>query len=217
MPFEFLISALVTLAVVVDPLGLVPSYIAVTHGLPQRARRNVALRGYSVETDCCRRYVRLRVVISGNVSILFWRKSETSVLCGQTTPGTMSWPLRSVVHAAGLCVETKTDFPQRKQRISLTAGRYYQINCRRRLRLHLSPGVSARKSRTLRSLRLSQPYRLSQRRVLLAHSLYRPRCPSACRWLHRCCGLKLVPRSRPMRGPSSNLKSRNGNQYLQSV
>ena len=44
MPFEFLISALVTLAVVVDPLGLVPSYIAVTHGLPQRARRNVALR-----------------------------------------------------------------------------------------------------------------------------------------------------------------------------
>jgi multiple antibiotic resistance protein len=44
MPLEFLISALVTLTVVVDPLGLVPSYIAVTHGLPERARRNVALR-----------------------------------------------------------------------------------------------------------------------------------------------------------------------------
>ena len=44
MPFEFLISALVTLAVVVDPLGLVPSYIAVTHGLPVRSRRAVALR-----------------------------------------------------------------------------------------------------------------------------------------------------------------------------
>lgn len=44
MPLEFLISALVTLLVVVDPLGLVPSYIAVTHGLPERARRNVALR-----------------------------------------------------------------------------------------------------------------------------------------------------------------------------
>ena len=44
MPIEFLISALVTLVVVVDPLGLVPSYIAITHGLPERARRTVALR-----------------------------------------------------------------------------------------------------------------------------------------------------------------------------
>jgi len=44
MPVEFLISALVTLVVVVDPIGLVPSYLAITHGLPQRAQRNVALR-----------------------------------------------------------------------------------------------------------------------------------------------------------------------------
>jgi len=44
MPLEFLISALVTLVVVVDPIGLVPSYLAVTHGLPEPARRNVALR-----------------------------------------------------------------------------------------------------------------------------------------------------------------------------
>jgi multiple antibiotic resistance protein len=44
MPVEFLISALVTLVVVVDPLGLVPAFIAVTHGLPQRARRSVAWR-----------------------------------------------------------------------------------------------------------------------------------------------------------------------------
>ncbi len=44
MPFEFLISALVTLVVVVDPIGLVPSYLAVTHGLPKKARSNVALR-----------------------------------------------------------------------------------------------------------------------------------------------------------------------------
>ena len=41
---EFLVSALVTLPVVVDPLGLVPSFLAVTHGLPRRARRSVALR-----------------------------------------------------------------------------------------------------------------------------------------------------------------------------
>jgi multiple antibiotic resistance protein len=44
MPVEFFISALVTLIVVVDPIGLVPSYVAITHGLPERARRNVALR-----------------------------------------------------------------------------------------------------------------------------------------------------------------------------
>jgi MarC family membrane protein len=44
MPVEFLVSALVTLLVVVDPLGLVPTFIAITHGLPERARRVVALR-----------------------------------------------------------------------------------------------------------------------------------------------------------------------------
>jgi multiple antibiotic resistance protein len=44
MPTEFLISALVTLVVVVDPIGLVPAFIAVTHALPQSARRSVAWR-----------------------------------------------------------------------------------------------------------------------------------------------------------------------------
>ena len=44
MPLEFLISALVTLAVVGDPLGLVPSFVDITHGLPDRSRRAVALR-----------------------------------------------------------------------------------------------------------------------------------------------------------------------------
>ncbi len=44
MPIEFLIAALVTLVVVVYPVGLVPSYLAVTHGLPVPARRSVALR-----------------------------------------------------------------------------------------------------------------------------------------------------------------------------
>ena len=44
MPFEFLISALVTMVVVVDPLGLVPTFVAITHGLPSRSRCAVALR-----------------------------------------------------------------------------------------------------------------------------------------------------------------------------
>lgn len=44
LPLDFLISALVTLIVVVDPVGLVPAFIGVTHGLPPQARRSVALR-----------------------------------------------------------------------------------------------------------------------------------------------------------------------------
>lgn len=44
MPLEFAISALVTLLVVVDPVGLVPAFIAMTEGLPASARRQVAIR-----------------------------------------------------------------------------------------------------------------------------------------------------------------------------
>jgi multiple antibiotic resistance protein len=44
MPLDFAISALVTLFVVVDPVGLAPTFMAVTEGLPRRARRSVALR-----------------------------------------------------------------------------------------------------------------------------------------------------------------------------
>jgi multiple antibiotic resistance protein len=44
MPLDYLVSALVTLVVVVDPVGLVPTFLAVTHGLPQQARRRIAVR-----------------------------------------------------------------------------------------------------------------------------------------------------------------------------
>ncbi len=44
MQSEFLISALVTLLVVVDPIGLVPAFIGVTHDLAAKSRRSVALR-----------------------------------------------------------------------------------------------------------------------------------------------------------------------------
>jgi multiple antibiotic resistance protein len=44
MPLDFAISALVTLLVVVDPAGLAPTFLAVTEGLPDRARKSVALR-----------------------------------------------------------------------------------------------------------------------------------------------------------------------------
>jgi multiple antibiotic resistance protein len=44
MPLEFLISALVTLLVVLDPVGLTPTFLTVTDGLSERYRREVALR-----------------------------------------------------------------------------------------------------------------------------------------------------------------------------
>jgi multiple antibiotic resistance protein len=44
MPFDFIVSALVTLVVVVDPVGLVPTFLAVTHGPLARARTEIALR-----------------------------------------------------------------------------------------------------------------------------------------------------------------------------
>ena len=44
MPLDYLISAAVTLLVVVDPVGLAPTFLSVTAGLPAVARRNVAVR-----------------------------------------------------------------------------------------------------------------------------------------------------------------------------
>jgi len=43
-PLDFLISALVTLLVVVDPIGLTPAFLGITAGLPTAARRSVAIR-----------------------------------------------------------------------------------------------------------------------------------------------------------------------------
>jgi multiple antibiotic resistance protein len=44
LPFEYLISTFVTLFVVVDPVGLAPTFVAITHGLPASARRQIAVR-----------------------------------------------------------------------------------------------------------------------------------------------------------------------------
>jgi len=44
MPYEFLISALVTMLVVVDPVGLVPTFLALTDGVSRKFRREIALR-----------------------------------------------------------------------------------------------------------------------------------------------------------------------------
>jgi multiple antibiotic resistance protein len=44
MPVDFLISAFVTLLIVLDPIGLAPTFVAITQGMPQTARRQVAIR-----------------------------------------------------------------------------------------------------------------------------------------------------------------------------
>jgi multiple antibiotic resistance protein len=44
VPLDYLVAALVTLLVVVDPVGLTPSFLGVTAGLPPAARRSVAVR-----------------------------------------------------------------------------------------------------------------------------------------------------------------------------
>ncbi len=44
MLLNYAVSALLTLFVVVDPIGLAPTFLAVTHGLPRGARRSVAVR-----------------------------------------------------------------------------------------------------------------------------------------------------------------------------
>jgi len=50
MSLDALLSAFVTLLLVVDPLGLVPTFVAVTDGLPARARRHVAVRASVIAT-----------------------------------------------------------------------------------------------------------------------------------------------------------------------
>src|SRR5262249_42729285 len=47
-PLEYLISAAVTLFVVVDPIGLAPTFLSVTTGFPDVARRDVALRAAAI-------------------------------------------------------------------------------------------------------------------------------------------------------------------------
>ena len=69
MPVEFLVSALVTLVVVVDPIGLVPAFLAVTHGLPTPARRSVAWRAALIAA----------VVLAGSAVIGDWLLRTLSI------------------------------------------------------------------------------------------------------------------------------------------
>jgi multiple antibiotic resistance protein len=48
LPLDYLISTLVTLFVVVDPVGLVPTYLAITAGLPPSVRGQIAARACTI-------------------------------------------------------------------------------------------------------------------------------------------------------------------------
>jgi multiple antibiotic resistance protein len=48
MPLDFLASALVTMLVVVDPIGLVPPFLAVTERFSPSARRRIAMRAVTI-------------------------------------------------------------------------------------------------------------------------------------------------------------------------
>jgi len=69
MPVEFLISALVTLIVVVDPIGLVPTFIAITHGLPRQAQFSVAWRACLIAA----------IVLAGSALIGDWLLHALSI------------------------------------------------------------------------------------------------------------------------------------------
>jgi len=48
LPIDYAVTALVTLVVVVEPIGLVPIFLGITHGLPSATRRRVGLRAASI-------------------------------------------------------------------------------------------------------------------------------------------------------------------------
>jgi multiple antibiotic resistance protein len=50
VPLDYLISALVTLLIVVDPVGLAPTFLAVTQGMSTAHRRQVAIRASIIAT-----------------------------------------------------------------------------------------------------------------------------------------------------------------------
>jgi MarC family membrane protein len=69
LPLDYFIAAFVTLVVVVDPIGLVPAFIAVTHGLPIPARNAVALRASLIAA----------VVLAGSALIGAWLLRTMSI------------------------------------------------------------------------------------------------------------------------------------------
>ena len=69
MPLEFMISAFVTLLVVVDPIGLAPTFLAITDGMPAASRRQVAIRACAIAA----------VILAGSAVIGDWLLAKLSI------------------------------------------------------------------------------------------------------------------------------------------
>jgi multiple antibiotic resistance protein len=69
MALDYLVSALVTLLVVVDPVGLTPTFLAVTQGLPAAARRRIAFRACVIAA----------AILSGTTLIGDWLLQELAI------------------------------------------------------------------------------------------------------------------------------------------
>lgn len=69
MDTTFLISTFVTLLVIIDPLGLTPVFVALTTGMPARARRAIAIRACVVAACLLTLFAAFGEMVLGFVGI----------------------------------------------------------------------------------------------------------------------------------------------------
>ena len=69
MDYSYLISAFVTLLVIIDPFGLTPLFVALTTGMSARARRGIALRACLVAAGLLTMFAAFGETVLGFVGI----------------------------------------------------------------------------------------------------------------------------------------------------
>jgi multiple antibiotic resistance protein len=69
LPIDYAVSALVTLVVVVEPVGLAPIFLGITHGLPSATRRRVGLRAALIAA----------VILAGTAAFGNWLLSQLGI------------------------------------------------------------------------------------------------------------------------------------------
>ena len=69
MDSAFLITAFVTLFVIIDPIGLAPLFVALTHGMDARTRRGIAIRACVIAAMLLVLFAALGEAVLGFVGI----------------------------------------------------------------------------------------------------------------------------------------------------
>jgi len=69
MDSAFLITAFVTLFVIIDPIGLAPLFVALTHGMDARTRRGIAIRACVIAATLLVLFAALGEAVLGFVGI----------------------------------------------------------------------------------------------------------------------------------------------------